>query len=45
MYVKPSVTRFGSFRELTRAGWDGLDDGFIRRIDGAAGCNVYGSCS
>ncbi len=46
MYKKPTVTRFGTLRELTMAGWSGLDDGWFQRIDGNLGCTFKGTnCS
>ena len=40
MYEAPKLLRFGTFRELTRAGWDNADDHlFFRSI---AGCNLGG---
>lgn len=46
MYQRPQLTRIGSLRELTLAGWDGLDDGLFRRIDGNLGCTFQGTnCS
>jgi hypothetical protein len=38
MYEQPALTRFGTFRDLTRAGWNGADDHlFFQSIDG---CNI-----
>ena len=46
MYSKPTVTRFGTLRELTMAGWEGTDDGWFQRIDGNLRCSFLGSyCS
>jgi hypothetical protein len=46
MYQRPQVTRLGSLRELTEAGWDGADDGLFTRIDGNLGCSFAGTnCS
>lgn len=46
MYVKPQLQRFGSLRELTRAGSEGPDDGYFSWIDGNLVCNVTGqNCS
>lgn len=41
-YTAPTLTRFGSFRELTRVGFSGLSDGFVLGDDTPAvtGCNV-----
>lgn len=42
-YAAPALTRFGTFRELTRVGFSGLSDGFVLGDDDgppAAGCNV-----
>ena len=45
-YQRPALRRLGSFRELTQAGWDGLDDGWFQRIDGNLSCSVSGTrCS
>ncbi len=45
-YQRPALKRLGSFRELTQAGWDGLDDGWFQRIDGNLECSILGkSCS
>lgn len=41
-YERPTLTRLGSLRELTQAGWDGLDDGWFQRIDGNLECSIYG---
>ncbi len=41
-YQRPALRRLGSFRELTQAGWDGLDDGWFQRIDGNLGCSLAG---
>lgn len=46
MYQRPTLTRYGSLRELTQAGWEGLDDGWFVRIDGNLGCTFRGTnCS
>ncbi len=41
MYQRPELRRFGSLRELTRAGWNGNDDGLFCRIDGNLRCSLY----
>ena len=44
MYQKPKVERFGTFRELTRVGFNGTTDGFtICGVNGGTGnelCNL-----
>lgn len=46
MYERPKLKRFGSLRELTRAGWDGWNDGlFLQSVDGNLECSLGGSCS
>lgn len=46
MYTKPALTRFGTIRELTLAGWNGVDDGWFQRIDGNLTCSFTGAhCS
>lgn len=32
MYERPKLMRYGSLRELTKAGFDGDSDGFFLRI-------------
>jgi hypothetical protein len=42
-YAAPALTRFGTFRELTRVGFSGLSDGFVLGDDDgstATGCDV-----
>lgn len=40
MYETPKLLRYGSFRELTQAGWSSSDDHlFFKSI---SGCNLYG---
>ena len=42
-YTAPALTRFGTFRELTRVGFSGLSDGFVLGDDDgppATGCDV-----
>jgi hypothetical protein len=41
MYKKPRVERFGTFRELTRAGWDRDNDGLV--VFGIGGDNLCGA--
>ena len=41
MYEKPRVERFGTFRELTRAGWDRDNDGLV--VFGIGGDNICGA--
>jgi hypothetical protein len=41
MYEKPRVERFGTFRELTRAGWDRDNDGLV--VWGIGGDNICGA--
>lgn len=41
MYQRPQLTRFGSLRELTLAGFNGADDGWFQRIDGNLGTCGY----
>jgi hypothetical protein len=46
MYERPQLTRFGSLRELTQAGFNGADDGWFQRIDGNLTCDFTGqNCS
>lgn len=40
MYEKPRVQRFGTFRELTAAGWDRDNDGLV--VFGIGGDNLCG---
>ena len=40
MYTKPSVTQFGTFRQLTQAGCTGMSDGRTFQGDAAAGPSV-----
>jgi hypothetical protein len=40
MYTKPTVTEFGTFRELTQAGCSGMSDGRTFTGDSAAGTSV-----
>lgn len=42
MYERPNLTRYGSLRELTEAGWDGDSDGWVLRIAtvSVSGCNI-----
>lgn len=36
MYQSPKLLRYGSFRDLTQAGWNGADDHlFFRNISGS----------
>ena len=40
MYERPKLVRYGSFRELTQAGWSGGNDHLLfKAIDG---CNLFG---
>lgn len=41
-YQRPALRRLGSFRQLTQAGWEGLDDGYFQRIDGNWDCTITG---
>ena len=43
MYEKPKVQRFGTFRELTAAGWDRDNDGLV--VFGIGGDNLCGDGS
>jgi hypothetical protein len=39
-YESPKLLRYGSFRDLTQAGWSGANDHlFFQNI---SGCNLYG---
>lgn len=40
MYEQPTLKKFGTFRELTRLGNDGLSDGAT--VQGISGCIVEG---
>jgi hypothetical protein len=46
MYEKPRVERYGTFRELTRIGFNGRTDGFTVTNndtgDTSTGCEFYG---
>ena len=44
MYQKPTVEKFGSFRELTRVGFAGSSDGgtFVGAPDGCTGFDQNG---
>jgi hypothetical protein len=46
MYQKPTLQRFGTFRDLTRLGSDTDGDGGILGTGIGDGCNVYagGDC-
>ena len=47
MYTKPQMQRFGSFRDLTRVGFDSDGDGgFLGLANVANGCNLIdrGDC-
>ena len=40
MYQRPQLTRFGSLRELTQAGINGVDDPwYLRNADGNLACD------
>jgi hypothetical protein len=41
VYEKPRVERYGTFRELTRAGWDRDSDGLV--VFGIGGDNLCGA--
>ena len=43
VYEKPKVERFGTFRELTLAGWDRDNDGLV--VLGIGGDNVCGAAN
>jgi hypothetical protein len=43
VYHKPRVERFGTFRELTRAGWDRDNDGLV--VFGIGGDNICGGAN
>ena len=40
MYQKPTLQRFGTFRELTRVGTDANGDGGILGTGVVDGCNI-----
>ena len=42
MYEKPTLERFGTFEELTLAGFSGSSDGWVLKDNAAVtGCDVY----
>ena len=49
MYVKPKLERFGTFRELTRVGFNGCSDGYTVTNDSTgvsdSGSELLGSCA
>lgn len=42
MYESPKLVRYGNFRELTLAGWQGSDDHMY--LQNVTGCNLGDSC-
>jgi hypothetical protein len=41
-YLAPTVQRLGTFRQLTRVGFNGMSDGFVLgdSPDGPTGCDI-----